>query len=180
MKKNIFIFLIGFFCGALLLNLLSMNAIKINKNIIKAELSAEQQMLAQRAERKGNYMRALAHRWNVVDIASQDGFRIFRDRKSKNNNLGFLFTFQAIVLRQMEKAVDPEGKGRKIDEGMQRAQLALTLEKAGMHEVAAEQWKKAAELISIEIERVKKMTLDMRKEIYSDLYKKAEKAVLDN
>lgn len=179
MKRNILIFVIGFICGALFLNLLCINALRVHKNIIKSELSAEQQMLAQRAERKGNYVRALVHRWNVADLASQDSFRIF-NKKSKKYNLGFLFPFAAIALREMEKAVDQEGKARKIDEGMGRAQLALTMEKAGMPQAAAKQWKRAAELISIEVERVKKMALDLRKEIHSDSYKKAEKAILDN
>ena len=180
MKKNILIFLIGFFCGVLFLNLLCMNALRVQKNIIKSELSAEQQMLAQRAERKGDYTRALIHRWNVVDLASPDGFRVFRDKKSKKDNLGFLFLFHAITLRQMEKRIDPRGKGRKINEGIERARLALTLEEAGMTEVAAEQWNKAAELTSMKIEEVKKLVLDLRKEIYSGLYKEAENATLDN
>jgi len=175
MKKGILIFLIGFLCGALFLNLLCINAIKVHKNIIRAELGVEQQLLAQRAEKKRDYIRALVHRWNVVDTASQDGFRVFRPETSQRIDGGFFFPFHAIVLRQVEKTTDPKGKGQKINEGLQRAQLALTMEKAGMIEAAEEQWEKATELIPIDIDRLKIMSLENRKNIHSDLYKEAEK-----
>jgi len=179
MKKNISLFIIGFICGGLLLNFLSINAIKVHKRIIRSGLEAEQQMLAQRAEREGDYMQALVHRWNVVGAASQEGFRVFRPETSKGVDVGFIFPFQAIILSQIFKAADPQGKGKRVNDGLQRAQLALTMEKVGMVETAAEQWKKAAELIPMEIDRLKKMTLGSREKIYSDLSKEAERVILD-
>ncbi len=175
MIKNVLIFVIGFFCGALFLNLLCINALNVHKTIIKAKLSAEQQMLAQRAQRDSDFLRALIHRWNVVDLNSKDGFRIFRKNQSEKNNLGFSFPFAAIVLRQIEKKSDPAGKGKIMQEGLERAQLALAMEEAGMPHRAAEQWEKAAKLSGQEISRMKRLAENLRKKVYTDYIKKPKK-----
>lgn len=180
MKKNILFFIVGLLCGAIALNLLWMNAIKVHTNIIRSALEVEQQFLAQRAEREGDYMRGVVHRWNAVDAVFQDGFRVFRSEICKEVDGGFFFPFHAIVLQQIEKAAGPLEKGRRTNEALHRAQLALTIEKAGMPKMATEQWKKAAELIPVEINKLKKMTLKLREDIHSDLAKEAEKVILNN
>ncbi len=154
MKKPILIFIIGFICGAIFLNLLCMNAIIAHKNIMRYNFSVEQEMLARRAQREGNDMRALVHCWNTVDAICEDGFRIFRSKSAQKGadgllfrGDGFFFPYQAIAMRFMENIILPLDK-KRMNEGMQRAQLALAMEKVALEEAAQTQWQEAAVLSS--------------------------------
>ena len=154
MKKSILIFVIGFICGAIFLNLLCMNAIIAHKNIMRYNFSVEQEMLARRAQREGNDMRALVHCWNTVDAVCEDGFRIFRPKSAQKGGDepffrgdGFFFPYQAIAMRFRENMILPVDK-KRMNEGRQRAQLALAMEKVALEEAAQTQWQEAAVLSS--------------------------------
>ena len=154
MRKSILIFVVGFICGAIFLNLLCMNAIIAHKNIMRYNFSVEQEMLARRAQREGNDMRALVHCWNTVDAVCEDGFRIFRPKSTQKGGDeplfrgdGFFFPYQAIAMRFMENMLLPLDK-KRMNEGMQRAQLALAMEKVALEEAAQTQWQEAAVLSS--------------------------------
>ena len=134
MKKSILIFVIGFICGAIFLNLLCVNAISEHKNIMRYSLAIEQEMLARRARREGNDMRALVHCWNTVDAVCEDGFHIFRSKSAQKGGDepffrgdGFFFPYQAIARRFMANMILSLDK-KRMNEGMQRAQLALAME----------------------------------------------------
>ena len=105
MKRSIMVFIIGFICGALFLDLLCMNAIRVHKTLIRYNLYGEQELLARRAEREGNYMRALVHRWNTVDALSEDGFRVLRPELAKRFGGGPIFPFKAIAISRMKKQI---------------------------------------------------------------------------
>ena len=154
MQKAILIFIIGFVCGAIFLNLLCMNAIIVHKNIMRYNFSVEQEMLARRAQRGGNDMRALVHCWNTVDAVCEDGFRIFRPKSAQKGGDdpffrgdGFFFPYQAIGMRFMENRILPLDR-KRMNEAMQRAQLALAMEKVALKEAAQTQWQEAAVLSS--------------------------------
>lgn len=178
MIRSIIVFIIGFMCGALLLDLLCMNAIKVHKTLIRYNLYGEQELLARRSERENNYIRALVHRWNTADILSQDGFRVLRPELAKGFGCGVLFPFQAIALSHMKKTMEPGEKEIRFNEGFQRAQLALTMEKVGMVEAAEEQWNNASELSSTGIDELRKMVLRLRERADSEQSMEGERAVL--
>ena len=177
MRRSIIVFIIGFICGALLLDLLCMNAIRVHKTLIRYNLYGEQELLARRAEREGNYMRALVHRWNTVDALSEDGFRVLRPELAKRFGGGALFPFKAIALSRMKKT-NPGVEQIRLNEGLCRAQLAFTMEKVGMGEAAEEQWNKAAELSSVGIDGLRKMVLRFRERADSKQSMEGERAVL--
>ena len=161
MKKSILIFVIGFICGAIFLNLLCMNAIITHKTIMRYNFSIEQEMLARRAQREGNNIRALVHCWNTVDAVCEDGFRIFRPKSTQKGGDepffrgdGFFFPYQAIAMRFMDTIFLPLDQ-KRMNEGMQRAQLALAMEEVALEEAAQTQWQEAAVLSSNHAVKIK-------------------------
>ena len=177
MRKSIVGFSAGFICGALFLDLLSVNAMTVLKEGIRYNLYGEQELRARRAEREDNYMRALVHRWTTVDALSEDGFRVFRPEFARSFGGGFLFPFQALAVRLPGKAF-PEVKLRRFNEGVCRAQLAFAMEKVGMGEAAEEQWNKAAELSMDDIDVLKEMVVRLRGIADSEQSMEAERAML--
>ena len=190
MKKSILIFAVGFVCGAIFLNLLCMNAIIAHKNIMRYNFSIEQEMLARRAQREGNDMRALVHCWNTVDAICEDGFRIFRSKSAQKGadgllfrGDGFFFPYQAIAMRFMENMILSLDK-KRMNEGMQRAQLALAMEKVAVEEAAQTQWQEAAVLASDHTEKlrtedeIRKLALAIREFANSAKGIETEQAIL--
>ena len=147
-------------------------------------------MLARRAQREGNDTRALVHCWNTVDAVCEDGFRIFRPKSAQKGGDGpffrgdgFFFPYQAIAMRFMENMILPLDKKRR-NEGMQRAQLALAMEKVGLEEAAQTQWQEAAVLSSnhaVKIrteDEIRKLALTIREFANSAKGIETEQAIL--
>ena len=179
MRKYIVGFSAGFVCGALFLDLLSVNAMTVLREGMRYNLYGEQDLRARRAEREDNYMRALVHRWTAVDALSEDGFRVFRSEFSERFGGGFLFPFQALAVRLSGKAF-PDVKSRRFSEGICRAQLAFAMEKAGMGKAAEEQWNKAAEVSASEIDVLRDLVLRLRETADSEQSMEAERAMWDD
>lgn len=177
MRRSIIVFLVGFICGALSLDLLCMNALRVQKSILRYNLSGEQELLSRRAERESNYMRALVHRWNAVDALSEDGFRVFRPELARKYGDGLLFPFKAMVIRQ--KLVVSQ-KQQRFNEGIQRAQLAFTMEKVGMREAAEEQWNMATQLSSVGVDELRELVLKTAEFYNSEQSMEGERQVLED
>jgi len=170
----------GIIVGAILMNLLDMYVRPAYREMIRIDLKTEQEFLASRAIRQGDKVRALAHRWNVVDAEAKDGFRAFRKERNSDIDSEFLFPFGMIVLKAM--MYDKEGylkKGAQIVEGIDRGRLALSLESIGAREEADRQWEMARILINRKsIEDTRKLILNLHASDNTELYRQAEKAVL--
>jgi hypothetical protein len=174
------IFIAGIIVGAILMNLLDMYVRPAYREVIRIDLKTEQEFLASRAIRQGDKVRTLAHRWNVVDAESKDGFRAFRKERSKDIDSSFFFPFEILVLNAMMH--DKENnlkKGAQIVEGIDRGKLAYALESIGAREEANKQWEIARVLINRKsIEDTKKLILNMQAQDNTETYREAEKAVL--
>ncbi len=155
MKKSIFFFVIGFACGALVLDILCIKAVPVYTDAIKYNFLAEQELLARRAQREGNDMRALVHRWNAVDAISENGFDVFQPEWKSKNKPGLLYPFQSLCI----KCGSSGEKTLRLNEGLHRARLALAMRKVGMEEPAKEQWDKALELTSWQTDKLKEVLL---------------------
>src|SRR4030042_4569479 len=123
------IFVGGIIIGAVLINLLHMYVRSTYRETIRIDLKTEQEFLSGRAARQGDNLRALSHRWNVVDAEGRDGFRAFRKERNKDIDSSFFFPFHMFVLKAMKSPMG--GKQKEIDkfiEGMDRGKLATALE----------------------------------------------------
>ena len=77
------IFFCGLILGAGLMNLLHMHVRPAYRDAIRIDFKQEQELLAEKANREGNKLRAVSHRWNVVDIEAQEGLGPFERTKIK-------------------------------------------------------------------------------------------------
>jgi hypothetical protein len=174
------IFIGGIIVGAILMNLLDMYVRPAYREVIRIDLKTEQEFLASRAIRQGDKVRALSHRWNVVDAESKDGFRAFRKERNSDIDSEFLFPFGMIVLKaMMHYKEDNLKKGAQIVEGINRGKLAHALESIGAREEAYKQWEMARILTNKKsIEDTRKFILKLQEQDNTDLHRQAEKAVL--
>jgi hypothetical protein len=176
------IFVGGIIIGAVLMNLLHMYVRSTYRETIRIDLKTEQEFLAGRAARQGDNLRALSHRWNVVDAEARDGFRAFRKERNKDIDSSFFFPFYVFVL----KAIKPQmrGKQKEVDmfiEGMDRGKLAVALESIGEKEEAAKQWDIARLLTRQKsIEDIRRRVLGWLEGEKTDLHLQAEKAILED
>src|SRR5271169_2958192 len=92
------IFTSGIITGAVLMNLLHMHLRPAYRETIRIDLKTEQKFLAGRVIRQGDNLRALSHRWNVVDAEASDGFRAFRTERNKEIDTSFFFPLYMLVL----------------------------------------------------------------------------------
>ena len=174
------IFIGGIIVGAILMNCLDMYVRPAYRETIRINLKTEQEFLASRAIRQGDKMRALVHRWNVVDADSKDGFRVFRKEQNKDIDSSFFFPFEMLLLNAMIHDSETRyKKGVQIDEGINRGRLALSLEAIGSREEADRQWEIARTLINRKtIEDTKKLILKLQEGDNTEIHRQAEKAVL--
>jgi hypothetical protein len=175
------IFICGIIVGAILLNLLDMYLRPTYREIIRIDLKVEQEFLASRAMREGDKVRALAHRWNVVDAEAKDGFRAFRKEQNKKIDSLFSYPFYMLIMNAMMH--DKEGnleKGARVGEGIDRGRLASALESIGANAEADKQWERARILICEKksIEDTKKLIHKLQEDDNTELHLQAEKAVL--
>ncbi len=175
------IFVGGLIIGAVLMNFLHMHVRSTYRETIRIDLRTEQEFLAARAARQGHNMRALSHRWNVVDAEAKDGFRMFREERNRDMDSSFFFPFHMLVFKAIRSPM--RGKQEEVDrfiEGMDRGKLAVVLESLSEKEEAARQWEIARVLTkqkSIEdIRRYVRRWLEVEK---TDLYLQAERAILE-
>ena len=175
------IFVGGIIIGAVLMNLLHMYVRSTYRETIRINLKTEQEFLSVRAARRGDNLRALSHRWNVVDAEARDGFRAFRKERNKDIDSSFLFPFHMLVLRAIQSPM--KGKQEEVDkfiEGMDRGKLATALESLGEREEAAKQWDIARLLAKQKsVEDVRSRVLGSLEGEKTDLHLQAEKAILE-
>ena len=176
------IFVGGIIIGAVLMNLLHMYVRSTYRETIRINLKTEQEFLSVRAARRGDNLRALSHRWNVVDAEARDGFRAFRKERNKDIDSSFLFPFHMLVLRAIQSPM--KGKQEEVDkfiEGMDRGKLATALESLGEREEAAKQWDIARLLTRQKsIEDTRRRVLGWMESEKTDLHLQAEKAILED
>lgn len=174
------IFIGGIIVGAILMNCLDMYVRPAYRETIRINLKTEQEFLASRAIRQGDKMRALVHRWNVVDADSKDGFRVFRKEQNKDIDSSFFFPFHMLVLNALIHPKEGmQEKGPRIIEGVSRGRLALALESIGARQEANKQWEMAQMLTNKKsIEDIRKLILSLREQEDTDIHHQAEEAVL--
>ena len=176
------IFVGGIIIGAVLMNLLHMYVRSTYRETIRINLKTEQEFLSVRAARRGDNLRALSHRWNVVDAEARDGFRAFRKERNKDIDSSFLFPFHMLVLRAIQSPM--KGKQEEVDkfiEGMDRGKLATALESLGERQEAAKQWDIARLLTRQKsIEDTRRRVLGWMESEKTDLHLQAEKAILED
>ena len=172
----------GIVVGAVLMNLLHMFVRPTYRAMIRTDLKTEQEFLAGRATRQHDNFRAASHRWNVVDSSSEDGFRVFRRDRYKDNDSSFLFPFYMLALKAMVSPMDEsKKKPSRIMEGIDRGKLAVALESIGEKEEAAKQWEIARILTSQKsVEDIRRLVLRSLEYEKTDLHLQAEKAVLED
>ena len=138
------IFIGGLIVGAVLMNLLHMYVRPAYRETIRIDLKQEQEFLAGKATRQGDNLRAVTHRWNVVDTDATEGFRAFRKKRNKDIDSSFFFPFYMIVINELVHPREGmEEKGSRISEGVDRGRLALSLESVGARDEADRQWEMA-------------------------------------
>jgi hypothetical protein len=174
------IFIAGIFVGVTLMSLLDMYVRPMYRELIRIDLETEQEYLASRAARQGDKLRALSHRWNVVDTASESGFRAFRREQNKDIDASFFFPFQALILKTIVAPTEESQRRPKLWlEGMARGKLALALEAIDAKGEADKQWELALKLLKRQsVADVRQLILRFQAQENSDLYRQAEKAVL--
>jgi len=152
------ILLLGFAGGAVVATTLEMHARPVYRDILLSELIYTQESLAGKAERDGDYLRALVHRSNVVTASSTEGLLAFGTAwVSPTVEKEWRFALAAVVLRAIKRHSDPAGIGARRAEGIARGQLALVLEHLDRGDEAQEQWMLAAGLWDTPVERVRRM-----------------------
>jgi hypothetical protein len=189
MKRQVFkilkisgMFVGGIIIGAILMNLLHMHVRSTYRETIRVDLKTEQEFLAGRAARQGNNLRALSHRWNVVDAEARDGFRAFRKERNKDIDSSFFFPFHMLVLRAIQSPM--RGKQEEVDkfiEGMDRGKLATALESLGERQEASKQWDIARLLTRQKsIEDTRRRVLGWMGSEKTDQHLHAERAILED
>jgi hypothetical protein len=170
----------GIIAGAVLMNLLHMYVRPAYRETIRIDLETEQKFLAGRAAQQGDQLRALVHRWNVVDAEARNGFRVFRKEQNKDIDSSFLFPFHMLVLNALIHPKEGmQEKGPRIIEGVSRGRLALALESIGAQQEADKQWEMARMLTNKNsIEDIRKLILGLREQEDADIHRQAEEAVL--
>lgn len=172
------IFLGGIIVGATLMNLLDMYVRPIYREVIRTKLQTEQEFLAGRATRQNDKLKAVLHRWNVVDLESGESFRVFRKEENKDIDSSFLFPFYMLPIKFVvnEKCQD---KGGYALEAVDRGYLAAALEALGENAEATRQWEQAQTMLGRKtLKETREFILTLLEQEKSDLYMQAEKKVL--
>jgi hypothetical protein len=175
------IFVLGVIVGAILMNLLHMYVRPVFLRIIQTEYEVEQELLAARATRNNDNLRAVLHRWNLVESESSS-LQVFRKNKCQNDTAAsFLFPFYLIPLNMMTMTQEQSlEKGGKIVESLNRGKLAIALESIGQTSEAKKQWEAAKSITpGKSIEQLREQTLRLMTLENSDLQIEVEKAILD-
>jgi hypothetical protein len=168
----------GFAAGASAMSLLELGVRPTYRETIRSEFVAEQAFSATREARAGNRLRAVFHRWNVVEATAENGFRIFRPDSSSREDRDFWLPFRLLVLQRIRRNLDPEGRGQRLMEADNRARLALALEAMGGHLAADAQLHAASRLAGKSPDAMRRAAEAWAEEEDSDAYRRAEAIVL--
>jgi hypothetical protein len=174
------IFISGLIIGAILMNFLYMYVLPVYRDTIRINFQSEQEFLSSRAFRQGKIVRALVHRWNVVDSEADDGIRAFNKKRNKDIDESFLFPLQMLELKSFTQSKDgAQEKGARIAEGIDRGRLALLLESIGSQDEADKQWEISRMMTNkASIGEIKKLIIKLQSIDNTEIYKQAEKAIL--
>jgi hypothetical protein len=174
------IFISGILVGAILMNLLDMHVRPSYREMLKIEMKTEQKYLASRSTRQGDKMRAVIHRWNVVDAQAKDGFAVFNYERNKDIDSSFTLPFQILALNSIIYPIEGKyEKAAQISEGMDRGRLALALEDIGNHEEAERQWEMARTMTNKKsISEIRNIVIKVQDVDNTETYREAEKAIL--
>jgi len=182
LMKNKIVVIAILFCGIIIGIIESKffipKVLSSHRQIIRSEMIIEQEIKASREERKGNNLQALLHRWNAVSLYNPEATYTFSKNKSDESDTGWFASIAYIILADMSKSVDSEGKGIKRAEGVQRGHLAFLMEKLGFKELGLSEWKKAANLQQVDVEKMKSIINYLRENVDDSLQKEAEDSVL--
>jgi hypothetical protein len=170
----------GIIFGAIIMNLLCMYVRPIYRETIRIDFKIEQEFLSSRTARQGNKVRALVHRWNVIDAEAKDGFKAFSKERNKDIDSSFFFPFQMLALKILMYPKDGnQEKGARIAEGIDRGRLAIFLESIGDKKEADKQWEISRMRTDKEsIEETRKLILKLQPLDNTEAYRQAEKTVL--
>ncbi len=169
------IFLGGIVVGATLMNLLHMYVRPTYREVIRTKLQTEQEFLAGRATRQNDKLRAVLHRWNVVELDSGEDFRVFRKEENKDIDSSFLFPFHMVPLKFVALS-NRQDKGSHVLKAVNRGYFAAALEAFGENAEAARQWEQTRNMLGRKsLEETRKFILSLLEQEKSDLYMQAEK-----
>src|SRR5207249_2467394 len=124
---------VGFLTGAAAYGWVAAKSLGVWNRVVQTQFAIEQEQRSARAERQGDLLAALHHRWNVVEARSDAWLHSFEtwEPPAPWFALGFL------MLRKIAEGADPEGKGHRVVEGIARGQLARGLGPSSVHHLAA-------------------------------------------
>ncbi len=135
----------GFTIGVIFMGLLSMKSSNIYMETARINYSTEQEALAVRAQKDGDFNKSLVHYSNLVYATSSPGIRFFETRK-----WSFLFPFASIFIQAIGHNIDTSKIGQERIEGINRGKLAIILEALERKNEAEEQYHIAANLLGID------------------------------
>jgi len=175
MKKGVamsIVFLGGFAAGAVSCGFVAARQTRFQNELIQTHFQIEQELRASRAERSGDLLAALHHRWNSVEAHSGSWMNAIENWDVPAP----WYPVQFHIL----KSIRGGDEGRRIGEGIDRGHLAWLLEANGFSERAAHEWKRSAELTpGRSVADQKKLIQVLRESFDTELRKAAEVAVLD-
>jgi hypothetical protein len=145
-----FAFLGGLAAGALVASHVWLVSSRSVHEASLAQYLMEQEHLANRAYRSGDYFREMVHRLNVADAQSELGFRWLQRMRNVSYWWWFKSPWQSYwVVRATDDhatSIKVE-RGRRILESHYRAAAALALERFRKPDLAETQWSLAEELL---------------------------------
>jgi hypothetical protein len=165
---------VGLVAGVLVYGWFAAHSLGMWNRIVQTEFATEQEFRAARAEREGDLLAALHHRWNVVEAGSPDWLRMFQTWEAPAP----WFAAQFSMLGRMFEGADPSGRGERVVHAIARGQLARLLEANGHVERAAHEWGAAAQLSQRDEQRMRELVASLHGQETSGTAVRAEDAVL--
>jgi hypothetical protein len=163
----------GFIAGALVYGWFAAHTLDMRNQMVQTQFAVEQEFRAVRAERQGDLLGALHAQWSTVEARSAEWLHTNFETPPP------WFAFAFITLERIERSTDPEGKGRRADQGLARGHLAYLLDANGYKTRAAEQWQVAAKLAGVkDSEKIQKLIATLRAQQDSELHRQVEQQFL--
>ncbi|MEZ4332408.1 MAG: hypothetical protein R3F35_11675 [Myxococcota bacterium] len=138
---------LGVGLGAAVVNHVWISAHRVEESIVRSNLMNEQELLRDRAERKGDDLGVVVHSLSVAQFQAGTGFR-WLERSSNHSYLEMSF-FPWEIYRHRDLLIPPEKlkRGEEIVIALERGRAALALERLGLEDHAEAQWEAAAALV---------------------------------
>jgi hypothetical protein len=148
-------FVVGVVLGGTSVNLLAMKASKVYLHAIQSEYLAQEELLAVQAQKRHDLNEALTHYNNIVYAMSVPGMGLF---KTPEPAWSFWFPFAAVVIDYgMRQDLTTRRAAETRMQAISRGKLGRTLEALGRKDEAQQQYRTAADLMGISVERLKQM-----------------------